>query len=74
MLKMLGFLAILSTNIRKPACREMLYELLLHRYTLSIHPELSEALIILRVADVVKWRFLRSLRVKEHCTEIVLPI
>jgi hypothetical protein len=22
----------------------------------------------------VKWRFLRSLRVKEHCTEIVLPI
>jgi hypothetical protein len=50
----------------------MLYELLLQHYTLSINPELSEALIILRVADVVKWRFLRSLR--EHCTEIVLPI
>jgi hypothetical protein len=52
----------------------MLYELLLQHYTLSINPELSEALIILRVADVDKWRFLRSLRVQEHCTELVLPI
>ncbi len=53
----------------------MLYEmLLLLLYTFFIHLELLETLIILGLANVVKWRFLKSLEVQEHCTKGVVTI
>jgi len=67
--KMLGFFCNpLNQHQKTYIWRDVLWIVVIVILQTFIHPKVSETLIIFRVTNVVKWRFLRSLMVQERCT------